>query len=427
MGFSSLAEWLHWQEGLHPSEIELGLDRVRAVAGRLSFYSAPHLITVIVGGTNGKGSCVAYLESILLQAGYRVGAYTSPHLFRYNERIRVNGVAVSDEQLCDSFSRIDQARYDGKAPISLTYFEWGTLAALDIFSRNHLQIQILEVGLGGRLDAVNLADADVSIVTNVALDHEQWLGDTLEQIACEKAGIFRPDRPAIFGDPNPPESLLQIADEMGVELLVRGRDFGLEEQGQQWGFYGRLADGSRMIWQGLPPGQLPAPSAACALQALACLGFPDNHHGGASAVSSGLAKASLPGRFQMLDWRGRQVILDVAHNPAGAAYLARELERRQLRPVAIVFSALADKDITGVLSALEKDLASPCLLAELSVPRAARIEILQQCASQAGVETQVFDTIAGALNGACRLGSEGDTLLVCGSFYTVAAALDFLS
>lgn len=208
MNFASLAEWLSWQETLHPSEMELGLDRVKRVAERLDFYPAllsaeKKFHTVIVGGTNGKGSCVAYLESILIAAGYRVGAYSSPHLLKYNERVRINGVMVDDQRLCDSFTRIDAARKQGAEPVSLTYFEFGTLAALDIFYQHPVDIQILEVGLGGRLDAVNIIDADVAVVVNVAMDHEAWLGNTRELIGAEKAGIFRAGIPLIIGEASP--------------------------------------------------------------------------------------------------------------------------------------------------------------------------------------------------------------------------------
>jgi len=415
MGFSSLAEWLAWQEQLHPSTIELGLDRVKSVAARLPFFaSSQHIKTIIVGGTNGKGSCVAYLESVLVAAGYRVGAYSSPHLLYYNERVRINGVMVEDQALCDSFERINSAR--GKT--SLTYFEFGTLAALDIFYQQAVDIRILEVGLGGRLDAVNIVEPDVAIIVNVSLDHEAWLGNTREAIGREKAGIFRANIPLIVGEAEPPASLLEAAANLGNDHpLLFERDFFIRDQVDSWEFVGRQVPRQAPVtWPVLPKGKLPLPSAACALQALLVLNLFD-----LVAVKAGLAGANLPGRCQQMDWQGRKVILDVAHNPAGAEYLAHWLQQHQQQNLRVVFSALSDKDYASTMVPV-KPLADCWYLAALPVARAATLENLGQSATSMGARWRGFDTIAAALEGALRESRQGDTLLVFGSFYTVAEA-----
>lgn len=416
MGFSSLAEWLAWQEQLHPSTIELGLDRVKSVAARLPFFAnSRHIKTIIIGGTNGKGSCVAYLESILVSAGYRVGAYSSPHLLHYNERIRLDGVMVEDRVLCDSFERINHAR----AETSLTYFEFGTLAALDIFYQQRVDIRILEVGLGGRLDAVNIVEPDVAIVVNVSLDHENWLGNTRELIGVEKAGIFRPNIPLIIGETEPPASLLQAAATLGNhQPLLFGRDFQIRDAAGSWEFVGLEGPGQTQVtYPGLPRGKLPLPSAACALQALLALDLFD-----LSATKAGLEQANLPGRCQQLDWQGRKIILDVAHNPAGAEYLANWLRQHQQQDLCVIFSALSDKDYVATMAHI-KPLAHSWYLAALPVDRAATLENLGQSAASMGAPWRGFDTIAAALEGALQESRQGDTLLVFGSFYTVAEAI----
>jgi len=427
MKFHTLAEWLAWQETLHPSEIELGLERVKNVAARLPFFAANLKIkTITVGGTNGKGSCVAYLEAILIAAGYRVGAYSSPHLLRYNERVRVNGAMVSDQTLCDSFERVDMAR--GASPVkrtSLTYFEFGTLAALDIFFREKVDVQILEVGLGGRLDAVNIMEPDAAIVTNVALDHEAWLGDNRESIGKEKAGIFRKGIPLIIGEPKPPASIKQAASYLNNgKLRIYGKDFCIEEPTQEnsivWSFKGTDSQGAEVHCLSLPKGKLPLPSAACALQVIVELKLADQR-----AVETGLQSAFIPGRCQQIEWQGRKIILDVAHNPAGAQYLASWLQQNIKEQVSVVFSALADKDHAGLMSALAP-LASDWYLAPLPVPRAAKLENLLESAASIRARAQQFDTIGAALEQAVAESGAGATVLIYGSFYTVAEALKFL-
>jgi len=432
MKFHTLADWLAWQETLHPSEIELGLERVKRVAERMPFFSAQlfstqaKIKTITVGGTNGKGSCVAYLEAILIAAGYRVGAYSSPHLLHYNERVRVNGEMVSDQTLCESFERVDTARNTSDSgTISLTYFEFGTLAALDIFFNAQVDVQILEVGLGGRLDAVNIMEPDAAVITNVALDHEAWLGDNRGLIGAEKAGIFRAHIPLIVGEAEPPKSVRSAAHKLGNnQLRIYGKHFSIEEviQGNSgvWNFKVTDSQGKEVMWSSLPKGKLPLPSAACALQVIAELSLADPQ-----AINTGLEKAFIPGRCQQIEWQGRKIILDVAHNPAGAQYLASWLQQNIKEQVSVVFSALADKDHAGLMSALAP-LASDWYLAPLPVPRAAKLENLLESAVSIRARAQQFDTIGAALGQAIAESPTGATVLVCGSFYTVAEALKFL-
>jgi len=431
MKLQTLAEWLAWQEQLHPSEIELGLERVKTVARHMPFFApAKKIVTLTVGGTNGKGSCVAYLEAILVAAGYRVGAYSSPHLLRYNERVRINGQLVSDEALCASFAAVDAARHSIQpAALSLTYFEFGTLAALDIFFNEKVDIQILEVGLGGRLDAVNIMEPDAAVVVNVALDHEAWLGDNREAIGVEKAGIFRAGIPLVIGESKPPLSLYKAAADLhNTHVQIYGKHFVIKELQDGWSFRGLTPTGETVHWPGLPAGSLPLPSAACALQVLCSLGLADR-----AAVARGLQTASLPGRCQHLEWQGRHIILDVAHNPAGAHYLSEWLARwLAARPpgvarsnIAVVFSALADKDHAAAMAELAA-LADNWYLAALPVARAATLEKLLESAVKVGGSARGFDTIGAAVQAALAEAQQGDLVLVCGSFYTVSEALRFL-
>jgi len=433
MSQRTLADWLAWQETLHPSTIELGLERVRRVAERLPFFSvSPRIKTIIVGGTNGKGSCVAYLEAILIAAGYRVGAYSSPHLLVYNERVRVNGAMANDQQLCESFERVDHARRDANGvETSLTYFEFGTLAALDIFYREHVDVQILEVGLGGRLDAVNIMEPDAAIVTNVALDHEQWLGNTRELIGAEKAGIFRGDIPIIIGEVEPPVSLRDCARRLSPQCTrIAATDFALVEKATAVDFFGRDAAGKRVEWKDLPKPVLPLPSAACALQVVLDLQLADR-----MACERGLTTAQLPGRFQLVTitqgtYKGRRILLDVAHNPAGAQFLTERVNAvfgNSVR-LPLVFSALVDKDHVGLVANLAP-IARSWYVAPLAVPRATPLATLAAVIRLAvpAQAVQQFDTLGAALVQALATSTDdASVVLVCGSFYTVAAALDAL-
>jgi len=416
MRYSTLADWLAWQETLHPAKIDLGLDRLRLVLQRMGLEH-PLYALITVGGTNGKGSCVAMLEAILHAAGYRVGAYTSPHLLRYNERVRVECTAVSDAALCEAFAHVDAARGD----ISLTYFEFGTLAALDIFSRAGLDAVVLEVGMGGRLDAVNVLDPDVAVVTTVAIDHNAWLGSDREQIGAEKAGIFRAGRAAVYGDADPPASVVDRARSLNVSLQCLGRDFGYQRAAVGWSWWG----------MGLHRHTLPLPrlrgpyqlnNAATAIMALELL--KSRLPVGQQALRLALSNVDLPGRLQLMDERALR-ICDVAHNVQAAAALAAGLynlpcEGRTHGVVAM----LADKDVSGVANALA-DTIHVWHVAGLSVERGASAEHMaaQVRAVAGGQVVNEYAEVSKALEGAVATAGPADRIVVFGSFYTVAVAL----
>lgn len=344
MRFNHLHEWLKWQETLHFTAIELGLDRCTQVAENMGLLH-PEFTVISVAGTNGKGSSVTMMESILANSGYKTGCYTSPHLIRYNERIKLNGVEVTDAMLCESFSRIDHARGD----ISLTYFEFGTLAALDIFHHKNIDVVLLEVGMGGRLDAVNCLDADVALITSIDLDHMQWLGMDRETIAREKAGIFRSDKPAICSDPHPPETVMQYADEIGAILYVLDRDFSYQGPDNHWSWkYGSE------VYEKLPH---PGKYNSCQIQNAAGVLMVLNTIKSilpikTEAIKKGLDNFSLAGRFQMLDEK-TQIILDVAHNMQSARTLVHNLKQSpKSGKTHIIIGMLKDKDQTAVLGEL---------------------------------------------------------------------------
>jgi len=408
----SLPEWLDYIERIHPKSIQLGLERVAKVRDRLGRSSSAVLFTV--AGTNGKGSTCAMLEAILLAAGYRVGLYTSPHLLRYNERVRLDGVPLSDARLCAAFETVERARGE----ITLTYFEFGTLAAWEIFAAEALDAVILEVGLGGRLDAVNAFDADCALLTSVGLDHTDYLGDTRERIGYEKAGIFRGSKPAIVADRDPPRSVLDHAGAVGVDLWLIGRDFGYRKQGQQWMFWGR---GVRR--GGLAPpalrGERQLANASAALAALDALRA--RLPVGMQDIRNGLAHVELPARFQVLPGRPT-IVLDVAHNPQAAGVLAENLAGMGFYPdTYAVFGMLRDKDIDGVCRAL-KDRISIWFAAELSVPRGAGAQTLADALARAGVGGGVIccKNPLEAYAAAQKRASENDRIVVFGSFHTVA-------
>ncbi|NNE38278.1 MAG: bifunctional folylpolyglutamate synthase/dihydrofolate synthase, partial [Gammaproteobacteria bacterium] len=299
----TLKEWLDWQESLHFTAIELGLDRCRRVADAMHLLP-PSYFVISIAGTNGKGSCAVLLELILREAGYKTGLYSSPHLTRYNERIKINGEEQPDEHLCDSFSRINQSRGE----ISLTYFEFGTLAAMDIFARNQIDIAIMEVGMGGRLDAVNMLDANTALISTIDIDHEQWLGSTREEIGREKAGIFRSMRPAICGDLNPPSTINEVAELVGASLFQVGNDFQFDISDNSWSWRS-----GKSRYSNLPvPGnvEFQVQNAATVLMALESMAeqFPVSQE----AILTGLKKFAIPGRFQVING-DTTVVLDVAH------------------------------------------------------------------------------------------------------------------
>jgi dihydrofolate synthase/folylpolyglutamate synthase len=415
----TLGDWLNYLESLHPKTIELGLERVRAVKERLAL--APSFPVVTVGGTNGKGSTCAMLESILAAAGYRVGLYTSPHLLAYNERVRIGRAPVDDAALCASFEAVEAARDD----TALTYFEFGTLAAAWLMIARRVDVAVLEVGLGGRLDAVNVFEPDVSVVTSVDIDHVDYLGPTRESIGFEKAGIYRRDRPAICADADPPRSLLEHAAAIGADLRRIGVDFGYEAQAGQWRFWQR-GQGIGHGRDALPyPALLGAYQLANASAALAALdALADRLPVSQSDVRRGLHEVALPGRFQLLPGRPA-VVLDVAHNPHAARALASNLARQPCagRTLAVL-GMLKDKDIAGVIRAVAGQI-DQWFLGGLPPPRGATAQGLQTHLAEAGVTDAIVlrDDVVGAYRAACLAASQDDRILVFGSFYTVAAVL----
>lgn len=415
MAPQSLSGWLSYLERIHPSAIDMGLDRVASVRDRLGLMPAFPIIAV--AGTNGKGSVCAMIASILSSAGYKVGLYTSPHLLRYNERVRVLGREAADAALTGAFARIEEAR----GGISLTYFEFGTLAAMDIFIRERVEIAVLEVGLGGRLDAVNAFDSDCGVVTSIDFDHMEFLGNSRDSIGAEKAGIFRTGRPAICGEPQVPAGLLERAQQIGAKLHLIGRDYGFRAEPNQWQFWSALGKRSALPYPALR-GEYQLGNAATALCALEQLRHRLPVDMG--AIRQGLLEVALPGRFQVLPGRP-VVILDVAHNPHAARALASSLRRLPEggRTLA-VFAMLRDKDIEGVATAM-RDEPDEWLVASLPGPRGADAERVLQALAAAQVKAPVakFDTPAEAYQQAIRLAGQDDKILVFGSFYTVAAVL----
>ena len=413
MRFSTLAEWLAWQETLHPQTIDLGLARVRRVFDNLALQG-DRPFTITVGGTNGKGSCVAMLSAILRAAGYRVGAYTSPHILKYNERISIDGQAVEDERIVRAFDRIDQARGN----TSLSFFEFGTLAALDIFSGENLDVRILEVGLGGRLDAVNIVDPDIALIASIGIDHEEWLGNDRDSIGYEKAGIFRAGRPAVVGDPDAPASVVRAATERHASLYRQGREFGYERSGEVWAWSGC---GVRL--ENLPnpaiPGDHQLMNAAAVLQVLklasAQLRVPDQ------AIRQGLNQVRLPGRFQFFPG-DIPVLLDVAHNPQAVKILADHLRRHfPDQRIHAVFAVMRDKDIAGIIAHI-RDVVSCWYLAPLRMTRAATPDELREILHNAGVERIAvgFADVVDACAAARSEARAGDLILVFGSFFLVS-------
>jgi len=421
---TTINAWLAYLETLHPKAIALGLDRVRAVQAHMKAALACRVVTVT--GTNGKGSTCALLESILGAAGYRVGLYTSPHLARYNERVRIDGRDAPDEDLVAAFNVVEDARAlagggDG-APTPLTYFEFGTLAALWLFARANLDVLILEVGLGGRLDAVNIVDADIAVVTSIDLDHMDYLGPTRDDIGREKAGIFRAGRPVVCAEPKPPAPLVAHADRLGAPLTRIGHDYGFIAEGKQWQYWG--PGGKRY---GLPypalRGAHQLANAATALAALDLLHRPLPVSGG--AIRDGLLTVALPGRFQVLPGRPT-IVLDVAHNPHAAKVLAAAAGAMGFhRETCAVFGMLADKDIAGVIEAMQPGIER-WYVATLPGPRGASAATLRAELERAGVAPaaiRTFGDIATAFLAARDDAGEADRIIVFGSFLTVAGAL----
>jgi len=420
MNTRTLSDWLSYLEQLHPSAIDMGLDRSRAVARNLGL-GKPAARVVTVTGTNGKGSTCALLAALLREQGLKVGLYSSPHLLRYNERVSVNGADATDAELCAAFAAVEAARGD----ISLTYFEMGTLAAFWLFERAGLDFVVLEVGLGGRLDAVNLVDADLALVTSIAVDHVEWLGNTRESVAVEKAGIFRAGKPALCGDPAPPAVLQQQADSLSAPFWQRGRDFDLQLEARHWHWQGRNAACEPLSLRELPLLDLPMQNAALALQAYALLELPWEPE----RIAKALREAKVVGRLdrRTLSWQGKSLtlLLDVGHNPHAAQYLAERLQAWGGQRTA-VFGLLSDKDLPGVIEPLLGGI-SQWAVAPLSTLRSRPAAELETALRAQGASVIAHASIAAALEAQCAQAEAGEEILVFGSFFCVAEALEWLA
>jgi dihydrofolate synthase/folylpolyglutamate synthase len=417
---TTLSQWLTMLETRHAeAQINLGLERVLAVKERMALrFDCP---VIMVAGTNGKGSTCAMLESILLRAGYKVGLYIKPHFLDFNERARVNGALALDAELIASFEAVEAVRGD----IDLTYFEFTTLAIMHLLAGAGLDVAILEVGLGGRLDAVNVIDADVAIVTSIDIDHVDYLGGTREEIGFEKAGIFRAGKPAICSDPVPPASLLAHAKAIGADLWLLGTDFNYSGDKQQWNFGGRSLRRNSLAYPSLRGANqiLNASAALAALEALK-LQLPV----GAQDVRSGLVMVELPGRFQVLPGRP-SVILDVAHNPHAASALNQNLGNMGFHPYTYaIFGCMADKDVDGVLQAMAEHVDHWCLCdlpsarAALADAVAARVRALPGI-DEPDHSVSIFADPGAAYANAMSRAGENDRIVVFGSFLTVAGVM----
>ncbi len=418
MRFDDLQSWLRWQETLHPRDVELGLERIAAVWSRLQCDPVAFPV-ITIAGTNGKGSCAAMLESIYRAAGYRTACYTSPHLLRYNERIRLDGLEIRDATLCTAFERVDRAR----GTSTLTCFEFGTLAALDLFVRAQPEVAILEVGLGGRLDAVNILDPEVAVVTTIGMDHTAWLGDTLDLIAAEKAGIFRPHRPAVVGHRAPSGALIERSETLGCDLFVLGRDFDWEDAGPTWRW-----SGLELVRTGLPApalhGIFQRDNAATVLMTIACLN--PRLPVALPHLGLGLRQTHLPGRFQIVPgavtW-----LLDVAHNAQAATTLAANLGAFDCPGrVHAVLGVLRDKDPRAIVEPLAGQVDAWYL------GQSADHRALPAAELRAGLEGLAADRdlhgcggLTEALRTAAGKARAGDCILAFGSFTTVEAALRY--
>ena len=417
--FNSLDKWLQWQEGLHFTAIELGLERCRRVADNMSLLK-PAYTVISVAGTNGKGSSITMLDQILRNAGYKVGRYTSPHLLRYNERISISGEPVNDTELCESFDRIDRARGD----ISLTYFEFGTLAALDLFRQHKVEIAILEVGLGGRLDAVNILDADVTLISSIDLDHQQWLGDNRESIGREKAGIFRNRVNAICSDPNPPQSLLDCADALGTPLFISGRDYSYQIKNDTWEWQ---SDETVM-------NDLPRPMQYCDFQLQNAAGvmmllekIRHDYPVSIENIRNALTSFRLNGRMQIIPGE-IPLIMDVAHNRQSVRALVDNLN---LMPCVgrthLVIGMLKDKDHNVVFKVLN-EIADSWNFISLNQERGSDAETLISDINDLGINENIssFADVGIAIDTVQGFSSSGDRIVITGSFLTVGAALHHL-
>ncbi|MEH6589755.1 MAG: folylpolyglutamate synthase/dihydrofolate synthase family protein [Halioglobus sp.] len=419
MNNATLAQWLEYLETLHPSEMELGLDRVAAVARRLQLI--PVSIPVItVAGTNGKGSTSAVLEALLTEMGQVVGLSTSPHFLNFNERIRVGSADVADAEIVAAFEEIEAARQE----TALTYFEFSLLAALLVFRRLGVDTMILEVGLGGRLDAVNIVDASLAIITSIELDHQEWLGDSRDLIAVEKAGILRRDQTAIIAEPNPPVSLRQIVLDAGAKALFLGEDFWLEEGADGWQASFLQADAETFVTRKRAPAELLPVNICAAVQAALALGAALDD----AVLDKALARVHLPGRRQTSEVAGLEYVLDVAHNPAAVSKLLEYISLSSCKGKTFaVFSVMSDKDVQAMLEPCQAYFDAWFLADQPNNPRASQASDIAQVLRKLGNPMiSVSKNLRQAFRRAQLLLNPGDRLVVFGSFFTVAAVMPLL-
>lgn len=461
MRFDCLDDWLTWQESLNPAEIDLGLDRVARVLMQAKLPTTFDCPLITVAGTNGKGSVVATLEAMAMTAGLNVCSYTSPHIYKYNERIKINGQAVADDILCDAFQRLDQARAD----VPLTYFEFGTLAAIDVFFKQQPDLVILEVGLGGRLDAVNIMEADVSVLTSVAIDHIDWLGDDRESIGFEKAGIFRAGKPVICGEAQPPKSVVKQAEKLNCEFIQLGRQYAVinnsDVSNNHWTLQSCYADISDLPQPALL-GEFQKSNAATAILALQALQSKgllfsasgvENDSQFKQAVSTGLNHVHLPGRFQQVNVKPL-VYVDVAHNLQASQALASQIKSSQFSDRGnawAIVAMLSDKDIQGVLNSVSTEIDFWCFAGLENISRGLCVQefikntpesiLPSELVSRQNLQdklwenqcTMLSDTVllAETVEKSCECVlskmNENDRIIIFGSFYTVAEAMKFFS
>lgn len=415
MRFNTLTEWLSWQEQLHFTEIDPGLDRIRIVWQRLATDNTAKFPLITVAGTNGKGSSVAMLSSILQQAGYKTGTYTSPHLLRYNERICINGESATDKDIIAAFAKIDAARQD----TSLTYFEFATLAAMLLFQQHQIDVAVMEVGMGGRLDAVNLFDADVALITPIGLDHTAWLGDTREKIGREKAGIMRAGQAVVCSELLPPQSVLDYANESGANISVAGRDYFYANEAKRWHWQSAEKQLHDLPLPALA-GEYQLQNAAAVVAALSKLDSVDIDE---VAIKRGLEQVKLAGRFQLIDGPVLR-ILDVTHNQQGADNLARLLKQQHCEGNTIaVVAMLKDKDASAVVNSLE-DQIDQWQLGSLDGSRGmSSVDLAAQLKPLVSTSVETHPNVAEAYQAAMNQAQPGDRVLVFGSFHTVEAVM----
>lgn len=418
---TTLSDWLSYLESMHPTEIDLGLDRIRIVADRLNIDQLAHQV-ITVAGTNGKGTSCAFLEACALAEGKTVGLYTSPHLIRFNERVRLNGVEASDRQLIDAFIDIENARTcEGEEQVSLTYFEYTTLAALVIFNKTALDLVVLEVGLGGRLDAVNIIDADLALVTSISVDHEAWLGSDIEVIGREKAGVFRSDRPAVYGASGLPNSIKQHASEIGARFFQLDQDYTINVAKEHWQWSSQSNALGSSQFNNLTLPDFPLQNVATCIAGLLSLEWGLTE----SLINTAIKRAYIRGRMESYSFGDHKGWLDVAHNPDAAQYLAKQLTPKisQGEKLIAIIGSMEDKDIDGVIEALDQ-VFDLWLSIDLPIPRAISSDSLCSALlkkAQHAVSCRTFDLALGYINERSEL--HAHKVVVLGSFFTVAEAI----